>query len=438
MMNKATLKVLLTDKVYEGVWGSDPLVTVENECAYIHLTPAHCELSSVAAAGRSLDSMGFKNVTPSGDGWDFERIYAFVTGYNAAFDKNFVQLAGFDDPKLVRDLNRYITVFDWLKFEINSPASELDPEQFAQDCEDFLADCGAGETLTMKTVFYDDLLENGYVGTEAVGRGSECKSCVFIAEYNPQHTDTVDVALVGKGITFDSGGYSLKSADGMLLMKSDMGGAATAVAALGLMILRGLPYHVKLVICCAENMVSGSSYKPGDHLEYPNGVTVEVLNTDAEGRLILADGLIEAQKSKPELLIDVATLTGAAKVALGRDYNAALSFDEKLSFLFKKSAEQEHERAWPLPLDRFHRNLVKGVNTDIVNSVSAEGTAGASTAAAFLSYFVNEGQQWLHIDLGASFQKCANQFYAPGAKGHGFRSIVRFIENVIGQGNTAK
>ncbi|MBQ3975405.1 MAG: aminopeptidase, partial [Lachnospiraceae bacterium] len=274
----------------------------------------------------------------------------------------------------------------------------------------------------MKTVFYDDLLENGYVGTEAVGRGSECKSCVFIAEYNPQHTDTVDVALVGKGITFDSGGYSLKSADGMLLMKSDMGGAATAVAALGLMILRGLPYHVKLVICCAENMVSGSSYKPGDHLEYPNGVTVEVLNTDAEGRLILADGLIEAQKSKPELLIDVATLTGAAKVALGRDYNAALSFDEKLSFLFKKSAEQEHERAWPLPLDRFHCNLVKGVNTDIVNSVSAEGTAGASTAAAFLSYFVNEGQQWLHIDLGASFQKCANQFYAPGAKGHGFRS----------------
>ena len=408
-MNKATLKVLLTDKVYEGVWGSDPLVTVENECAYIHLTPAHCELSSVAAAGRSLDSMGFKNVTPSGDGWDFERIYAFVTGYNAAFDKNFVQLAGFDDPKLVRELNRYITVFDWLKFEINSPASELDPEQFAQDCEDFLADCGAGETLTMKTVFYDDLLENGYVGTEAVGRGSECKSCVFIAEYNPQHTDTVDVALVGKGITFDSGGYSLK-----------------------------FPYHVKLVICCAENMVSGSSYKPGDHLEYPNGVTVEVLNTDAEGRLILADGLIEAQKSKPELLIDVATLTGAAKVALGRDYNAALSFDEKLSFLFKKSAEQEHERAWPLPLDRFHRNLVKGVNTDIVNSVSAEGTAGASTAAAFLSYFVNEGQQWLHIDLGASFQKCANQFYAPGAKGHGFRSIVRFIENVIGQGNTAK
>ena len=134
----------------------------------------------------------------------------------------------------------------------------------------------------------------------------------------------------------------------------------------------------------------------------------------------------------------MATLTGAAKVALGRDYNAALSFDEKLSFLFKKSAEQEHERAWPLPLDRFHRNLVKGVNTDIVNSVSAEGTAGASTAAAFLSYFVNEGQQWLHIDLGASFQKCANQFYAPGAKGHGFRSIVRFIENVIGQGNTAK
>ena len=91
-MNKATLKVLLTDKVYEGVWGSDPLVTVENECAYIHLTPAHCELSSVAAAGRSLDSMGFKNVTPSGDGWDFERIYAFVTGYNAAFEPHLTRI----------------------------------------------------------------------------------------------------------------------------------------------------------------------------------------------------------------------------------------------------------------------------------------------------------------------------------------------------------
>lgn len=431
-MSTKQLKIYLTEECYDGIWGEDPLVSIQDDCGYIHLTPDHCDLFSVTAAGRRFDSLGFKDVKLDGAGWNFDNTYAFLVGYNSAFDKNRIGLAEFDDPEVIRKLDDYVSVFDWLKVVINTPASELCPEQFAVECEDFLANCADDESLSMKTVHYNELLDHEYVGTEAVGRGSDNKSCVFIAEYNPNNTETVDVALVGKGITFDSGGYSLKSADGMLLMKSDMGGAATAVAALGIIMLRGLPYHVKLIICCAENMVGGSSYKPGDQLFYPNGVSVEVMNTDAEGRLVLADGLIEAQKSSPKLIIDIATLTGAAKVALGRDYNAALSFDEKLSFLFKQSAEEENERAWPLPLDRFHRSLVKGVNTDIVNSVSAEGTAGASTAAAFLSYFVKKDQPWLHIDLGASFQKNPNEFYSSGAKGHGFRSVVKFIENVIG------
>lgn len=426
------LKVYISKEVYNGIWGEDPLVTIENECGYVHITPSHNDLFSYTAAGRKIDSLGFKEVKLEGEGWEFDNTYAFIVGYNAAFDQNNINIDSIVEPDIVRKLDPYLTVFEWLKSVINMPASDLDPESFAEACENFLIECG-GDSVVSRYVHYDDLLENDYVGTEAVGRGSAHKPCVFIVDYNPEGKEELDVALVGKGITFDSGGYSLKSSDGMLLMKSDMGGAATVVASLALMILQGLSYHVKLVICCAENMVSGSSYKLGDQIFYPNGITVEVTNTDAEGRLVLADGLLEAQKSKPKLLIDAATLTGAAKVALGRDYNAALSFDEKLSFLFKLSAEEENERAWPLPLESFHKNLVKGTNTHIVNSISTEGTAGASTAAAFLSYFVNDDQPWLHIDLGASFQKSANEFFGPGAKGHGFRSIVKFIENVIGK-----
>ncbi len=164
----------------------------------------------------------------------------------------------------------------------------------------------------------EDLREQNYMGIHTVGRGSERPPVLLALDYNPTGDKEAPVfaCLVGKGITFDTGGYSLKQSAFMDSMKSDMGGAATITGALAFAITRGLNKRVKLYLCCADNMVSGNAFKLGDIIRYRNGKNVEVMNTDAEGRLVLADGLIDASAQKPELIIDMATLTGAAKTAL--------------------------------------------------------------------------------------------------------------------------
>jgi PepB aminopeptidase len=237
-------------------------------------------------------------------------------------------------------------------------------------------------------------------------------------------------ALVGKGITFDSGGYSLKSTLGMLPMKCDMGGAATVASALALAICDGLTKRVKLYLCCAENLVSGKAYKLADILKYKNGVSVEVVNTDAEGRLVLADGLILADESNAPVIINAATLTGAACVALGVDYNALFSMDDKIAQQFESIAKQEYDPIWRLPLERFHQESCPSDYATTANSkaVAGGGLGGASNAAGFLSRFVDfENKQWVHFDLSACFQDSSGSLFAAGATGRGIRNIARFL-----------
>ncbi len=257
------------------------------------------------------------------------------------------------------------------------------------------------------------------------------RSPVLLAlDFNPTGNPDAPVfaCLVGKGITFDSGGYSLKQSAFMDSMKSDMGGAATITGALALAVARGLQQRVKLYLCCADNMVSGNAFKLGDIIRYRNGKTVEVMNTDAEGRLVLADGLIDASAQNPQLIIDCATLTGAAKTAVGNDYHALFSFDDALAQELLASADEEHEPFWRLPLAEFHRSQLPSNFAELNNVAGPAYTAGASTAAAFLSHFVQNYQQgWLHIDCSATYRKGAVDQWSAGATGLGVRTLANLL-----------
>lgn len=211
-------------------------------------------------------------------------------------------------------------------------------------------------------------------------------------------------------------------------MRTDMGGAALLSGALAFAITRGLKQRVKLYLCCAENMVSHNAFKLGDIITYRNEVAVEVLNTDAEGRLVLADGLIDASEQKAQFIIDAATLTGAAKVAVGNDYHSVLSMDDELTAQLLNSAKAENEPFWRLPFEEFHRGQISSSFADIANIGSVPVGAGASTATAFLSYFVKDyTQNWLHIDASATFRKMASDLWSAGATGIGIKTIANLL-----------
>ena len=208
-------------------------------------------------------------------------------------------------------------------------------------------------------------------------------------DFNPTQDPNAPVlaCLVGKGITFDSGGYSIKPSDGMSTMRTDMGGAALLTGALGFAIARGLNQRVKLYLCCAENLVSNNAFKLGDIITYKNGVTAEVLNTDAEGRLVLADGLIEADSQNPGFIIDCATLTGAAKVAVGNDYHSVLSMDDDLVKNLFQSAKEENEPFGVYHLKIFIAHKLIHLLPILLILVLFQLGRGASTATAFFIVF---------------------------------------------------
>ena len=391
--------------------------SINNDGIALHLNGKD-DLGLIQRAARKIDGMGIKHVALSGEGWNTDRAWAFWAGYKGPKGQRQVEWPSLDDAQR-SELDNRLTIIDWVRDTINAPAEELGPEQLAQRAVDLL--CGvAGEKISYRITKGEDLREQGYLGLHTVGRGSERPPVLLALDYNPTGDKEAPVyaCLVGKGITFDSGGYSIKQSAFMDSMKSDMGGAATITGALAFAITRGLNKRVKLYLCCADNLISGNAFKLGDIIHYRNGKTVEVMNTDAEGRLVLADGLIDASAQKPELIIDAATLTGAAKTALGNDYHALFSFDDALANRLLASAQAENEAFWCLPLAEFHRNQLPSNFADLNNTGSAAYPAGASTAAGFLSHFVeNYHQGWLHIDCSATYRKSAVEQWSAGAPG---------------------
>jgi leucyl aminopeptidase len=230
---------------------------------------------------------------------------------------------------------------------------------------------------------------------------------------------------VGKGVCFDSGGLNLKPADNMLLMRKDMGGAAHVLGLAQLIMQAELPVRLRVLIPAVENAVSKESYRPGDIIISKNGKSIEVGNTDAEGRVILADALSEASQDHPELLIDFATLTGAARMALGTSLPALFSNRDELAFEIAKLSKAENDPMWPMPLFAPYKRLIKGKFADLTNNPGT-GMGGAITAALFLECFVDENIPWLHIDLMA--WNDSNQPGRPeGGEAMGMRALFAYL-----------
>ncbi|MDO6687328.1 MULTISPECIES: aminopeptidase PepB [unclassified Agarivorans] len=425
----AVMDLVLCAKPAAAHWGDNALISFEANQVNVHVTSQGASrLQDIQKAARKLDAQGLKHLSFIGDSWDVEACWAFYQGYYNAKQDNQLEIVVLSDADLAK-FNALKAAADWTRKTINLGPAAIYPQTLCESAAKFLTEL-APEHVSHNIISGEDLLTEGWVGTYQVGKGSSQAPAMLQLDYNPSGNpdEPVAIALVGKGITFDSGGYSIKPSDGMSIMKSDMGGAATVTGGLGLAIANGLNKRVKLFLCCAENMVSGDAYKLGDVITYKNGVTVEVLNTDAEGRLVLADGLIAASELKPGKIIDAATLTGAAKMALGRDYNAVFGFDDDLVHQALQAAKAENEKAWALPLEPFHKGQIGSSFADIANISCGEGMAGASTAAAFLAHFVEKSEQnWLHFDLSGSYQKSGNALWATGAKGHGIRTISRLL-----------
>lgn len=426
-MTKQIMPVMISCEPAAPCWGEGALLSSSDKGMTIHLKHAG-KLCAVQSAGRKLDGQGIRNVALAGEGWDLEKSWAFWQGFRAPKGARTIEWPVLPEADR-KELENRIRTIDWVRDVINSPAEELGPEQLAQRAIDLLCTVGA-QDISYRIIKGDDLLEQGYTGIHTVGRGSSRPPVFLALDYNPGANPNAPVfaALVGKGITFDSGGYSIKPSSSMNSMKADMGGAATLAGSLALAISRGLQKRVKMFLCIADNMVSGNAFKLGDIIRYRNGKSVEIMNTDAEGRLVLADGLIDASKEKPTLIIDAATLTGAAKTAVGNDYHSVLSFDDKLVADLMSASDAEFELFWRLPLAEFHRQQLPSGFADLNNIAAPSHTAGASTAAAFLSHFVeNYRQNWVHIDCSATYRKSAVSLWAEGATGTGVRTLANLL-----------
>ncbi|MDA0146787.1 aminopeptidase PepB [Vibrio sp. LaRot3] len=422
------MSVFLSQDAAAPQWGDKAILSFAEQGATIHLGEGH-DLGAIQRAARKLDAQGITQISLQGDSWDLESVWAFHQGYRGPKKQNQLEWVALEEAAQT-ELEARIKATDFTRDIINKTAEEVAPRQLATMAAEFIKSVAPQGTVTAKIVKDKDLLTEGWEGIYAVGRGSERTSAMLQLDFNPTGDENAPVyaCLVGKGITFDSGGYSLKPSNFMTAMKADMGGAGTITGGLGLAILRGLNKRVKLILCCAENMISGRALKLGDIITYKNGKTVEIMNTDAEGRLVLADGLIYASEQKPELIIDCATLTGAAKNALGNDYHALMSFDEELSHQALTSAREEKEGLWPLPLADFHRGMLPSNFADLSNIGSGDYSPGASTAAAFLSYFVEDYKKgWLHFDCAGTYRKSPSDKWAAGATGMGVRTLARIL-----------
>lgn len=424
----STLSILLSDQVAQPQWGKDALLSYCQESITIHYKTEH-RLGAIQRAGRKLDNQGINSIKLSGSGWDLESCWHFWLGYRNAKNNNKVSW-----PKLStedkQELKHRLAIIDWCRDIVNQPAETLSPLELATQSAKLISTYSSD--IKYNIITGEALKTHDYMGIYTVGKGSDRPAALLELDYNPSQNPKAPIVacLVGKGITFDSGGYSLKPSSFMESMRADMGGAALVTSALALAIARGVNHRIKLYLCCADNLVSGNAFKLGDIISYRNGKTVEIDNTDAEGRLVLADGLISADKDKPHYIIDCATLTGAAKIAVGNDYQSLLSFDDKLANALLVSSEIEHEAFWRLPLAEFHRSQFPSSFADIANS-GLPNTAGASTAAAFLSYFIkNYKQNWLHIDCSATFRKSASALWATGATGIGVRTIANLLSTL--------
>ena len=308
----------------------------------------------------------------------------------------------------------------------NEPGSVHTPAWMADQARKLGREVG----LKVKVLAERELEREKMQGILSVGRGSANPPRLIVLEHNAPASGArrrPTLALVGKGITFDSGGISIKPAANMHEMKHDMSGGAAVFGAMRGAALLGLPQHLVGIVPAAQNMPGASAYLPGDIVRAASGKTIEVLNTDAEGRVVLADALHHAQSFKPDAIVDLATLTGACVIALGSACCAVMGNNERLIKRVQAAGDRSHERAWPLPLWDEHKKQIKGDVGDIKNTGGRE--AGASTAGAFLSHFVG-ATPWAHLDIAGTAWTTREQPYCvKGATGFGVRLLLELLRD---------
>jgi leucyl aminopeptidase len=280
--------------------------------------------------------------------------------------------------------------------------------------------------LKTKILDQKEIKKLGMGGIIGVSRGSGERPRFIIMEYRGGKKDEKPVVFVGKGITFDSGGLNLKPGSGICEMHMDMSGGAAVIHALAAIAKIGLKINIIGLVPAVENMPSGSSYRPGDILKTITGKTIEALNTDAEGRIILADALGYAQKYKPKIIADVATLTGAAIVALGQRVNAVFATSPELEKLSREVGEKSGDEAWPLPLWDDYAEEIKSDFADIAN-VGKNRYGGAIIGAIFLKQFIGDFP-WVHLDIAPTMTPIENQYLGKGATGAGTRFLVELAK----------
>ncbi len=359
------------------------------------------------------------------------------------FDKYKTKLKASDKPKLktatfmLDDFSAAKKVFDGqeqvvegvftTRDVVNEPANVLYPESLAERARGL-------KKLGVKVDVLDEkkMEKLGMGALLGVGQGSAFESKLIVMEYkgNPKAKDKRPVAFVGKGVTFDTGGISIKPAANMDEMKGDMAGSGAVLGLMHALAARKAKVNVVCVIGAVENMPSSTAQRPGDIVKSMSGQTIEVLNTDAEGRLVLADALWYTQdKYDPQYMIDLATLTGAVVVALGREYAGLMSNDDKLANMLFETSKKVGEKLWQLPLDDAYDKAINSPIADVQN-IAKNGTgAGTITAAHFLKRFVNK-TKWAHLDIAAVEWSKSNSDLSPiGATGFGVRLLDRFIRD---------
>ena len=303
---------------------------------------------------------------------------------------------------------------------VNTPAADMMPQHISHECKIIAEKFDKDITEHVG----EELLTNNFPVIHAVGRASV--HTPRLIEFNWGDSKHSKVTLIGKGVSFDSGGLDIKSTQGMRLMKKDMGGAAHVLGITYAIMQLNLPIQVQVLVPAVENAISGDAFRPGDVLTSRSGKTIEIDNTDAEGRLILCDAISKAAEDKPDLIIDFATLTGAARIALGTEVPAFFSNDDSLAKSLLQASKIINDPVWQLPLHKPYRHMLDSSIADICNSASS-GYGGAITAALFINEFVPVDIKWIHFDVMA-WNTRSQPGRPKGGEAMGLRAVVEFLQ----------
>lgn len=353
----------------------------------------------------------------------------FLTAPKEGFPQiKTIFLTGVSGKEIKESINRGVIIGE----EVNRsrhiatmPGGEMMPDILARHAR------ASVKGLSIKVTILDqkkmEKLKMG--GVLGVGKGSSAAPCFIVLEYFGGKKSEQPTVLVGKGVTFDTGGINLKPSDFILDMNMDMSGGAAVIHALAAAARLKLKKNIVVLVPAVENMMSGESYRPGDIIRSMSGKTIEVLNTDAEGRIILADALHYAKRYKPSLVIDVATLTGAAMGALGERASALFTEDEKLELSLRHLGEESGDYVWPLPLWDEYDDEIKGTFGDVAN-LGRTRYGGAITAAVFLKQFVDKAYPWVHLDIAPRMTTLSDEFLSKGSAGAPVRLLVKVLERL--------